>query len=285
MKLILGTVQFGLNYGINNSNGKPSESQVFEMLDFAYQNDIDTLDTADAYGDAIDIIGRYHKSRTHINFKINSKFQLRDNLLSEKLDLSLKILDVKFINTYFFHDFKDYKNNNSIFETLNKFKIENKIKKIGISIYDNFQLQEVINDPRIDVIQLPYNLLDNYNIRGSLLEKAKKNKKEIQVRSVFLQGLFLKELNSIPKKINNLKPYLVKISEISNHFSISIDKLALQYALSEKNIDNVIIGSDNISQLKKNIKFSNEKLDITTLEEVNKIQVIETDLLFPYNWI
>ena len=59
--IILGTVQFGINYGINNHSGKPTDSQVFEILETAWDNGVNTLDTADAYGEAIRIISSYHQ--------------------------------------------------------------------------------------------------------------------------------------------------------------------------------------------------------------------------------
>ena len=72
-KIILGTAQFGLNYGINNSRGKPSESQVFEMLEYAQQHKVSMLDTADAYGNATSLLGTYNKLNPG-KFLINTKF-------------------------------------------------------------------------------------------------------------------------------------------------------------------------------------------------------------------
>ena len=43
-KIILGTVQFGLEYGINNINGKPDKETVFEILSSAYDNGIKYFD-------------------------------------------------------------------------------------------------------------------------------------------------------------------------------------------------------------------------------------------------
>ena len=59
-KLILGTVQFGLNYGINNTIGMMSEDKVFELLENAYDLGITTLDTAEAYGNAHSVISNFH---------------------------------------------------------------------------------------------------------------------------------------------------------------------------------------------------------------------------------
>ena len=60
-KLILGTVQFGLDYGINNKSGIPSSNIIKQILDYAMSNGIEILDTAEAYGISQQRIGQYHQ--------------------------------------------------------------------------------------------------------------------------------------------------------------------------------------------------------------------------------
>ena len=83
-KLILGTVQFGLDYGINNRLGKPSKQKVFEILDYASQNEIKILDTADTYGSATELLGNYNNSNSS-RFLINTKFKKSDLSLKKQL--------------------------------------------------------------------------------------------------------------------------------------------------------------------------------------------------------
>ena len=63
-----------------------------------------------------------------------------------------------------------------------------------------------------------------------------------------------------------------------------MEHLALQYSLSDKNIDNVIIGVDSLMQLKRNILFYDVKIKNELLNAINEINVIETDMLLQYNW-
>ena len=73
-ELCLGTVQFGMKYGINNTLGQPSEENVFEMLDTAFENGIRVIDTARAYGTAETVLGRYFASGKNVyTVKIISK--------------------------------------------------------------------------------------------------------------------------------------------------------------------------------------------------------------------
>lgn len=282
-KLILGTVQFGLNYGINNLNGKPSSKEVFGILDAASEQGIESLDTADAYGNSIEQIGLYHQKRTH-RFKILSKFKcVKEGELFDHAKNSLNKLHIPFFEVYSYHSFEDYLNQKYLKDELLSLKSNGLIKKIGISVYTNKELLQVISDDEIDVIQLPYNLLDNQNIRGTYIKEAKDNNKEIHIRSVFLQGLFFIDESSIPEKLIPLKPYIRKIKLYCEKESINMQSLALNYAIYNKHIDHVLIGVDTKSQLLNNIDSIANLNDAFNYINQN-INVKEMELLNPVNW-
>jgi uncharacterized protein len=282
-KLILGTVQFGLDYGINNTIGKPSKIEVFRLLDIAYEKGIRSLDTADAYGDSIDIIGDYHRTKRN-KFKILNKFRgVGTGEIGKIAEYTLGRLDIDRFEVYSFHSYADYLDNKFVLNELNKLKKKGLVNKIGISVYTNSEIEKVIVDKDLDVIQLPYNILDNSNLRGILIDKAKGYGKEIHVRSVFLQGLFFTDFERFPEKLNPLKLYIQNILDICKAESSDIHSLALSYAVFNKNINNVLIGVDSKTQLLKNIESiqNNQKVfDIIN----NKIFVKETELLNPVNW-
>ncbi|HUH73454.1 MAG TPA: aldo/keto reductase [Chitinophagales bacterium] len=282
-KLILGTVQFGVDYGINNSIGKPSLNQTYDILSKAKEKGINTLDTADAYGNATEVIGGYLKEHPN-SFSINTKFNHLNTPLRDQVIKSLEQLNCTVIENFFFHNFNLYKTYPNTIDELSRLKEEKLIKNIGISVYENSEFEEAINNDIIDVIQLPYNLLDNSNQRGELMALAKKKNKSLQIRSVFLQGLFFMNLENINGKLSKLNPYLLKLHEISKRFKIPMEHLALQYATQQNLIDNVIIGIDSEDQLNNNILALNTILSEEVIEEINKINVREVELLYPKNW-
>lgn len=283
MKLILGTVQFGLDYGINNSNGRPSEFQVFEMLNYAHSNGLTKLDTAEAYGNASELIGNYNVNNPE-KFIINTKFIGGDLDVSKQLNTSLKQLNTDFIDVYFYHSFDDFINYPNLKSQLHDLKEQGLIKKIGLSVYENDEFIKACNSDLIDVIQFPFNLLDNLSQRGAHIKRAKNRGKELHIRSVFLQGLFFKPLSDFPLKLKPLLPYIERIHEIAEIARVSIEQLALSYALQQSEIDNVIFGVDSIKQLKKNIEMSKMEIAYDIIEAVNKISVKEIELLYPKNW-
>lgn len=279
-KLILGTVQFGLNYGINNTQGKPEKENVFQILSYAYERGIRYLDTAELYGNAHDLIGEFHKLYPAKKFEIITKFPHEfESSLDDKIYTYLDQLAVSHLHAILFHSFDSYVKHRS---ELNG-KI-NKVVKIGVSVYTNAQMEEVINDAIIDIIQLPFNLFDNKNLRGEFLKKAKEKNKIIHTRSAFLQGLFFMKKNS-PNKIRvKLEKELDIISDISLKYSISIGSLALNYCLRQPQIDGVLIGVDSLAQLKENIEHAESNVSDEYMKEINAIRIDDIELLNPSLW-
>ena len=283
--IILGTVQFGLEYGINNNSGKPSEIRVFEILDTAWKNGIDTLDTADAYGNAINLISNYHKVSGNV-FNINTKVKNVDVFgINDKIKSDLFLLQCTKINALFFHSYSEYKESGNNLCELLKAKEEGLVISIGVSIYTNEELLDVINDSKIDIIQLPYNLLDNDFHRGSLLKLAKEKGKKIQVRSVFLQGLFFLKSNEVPEKLAILKPFIAKIEKIAKLLNISKESLCLLYPNDQAYIDEIIIGVDTKEQLLRNLESLNKFLPSAVKNEIDQISVNPSSILYPPNWL
>ncbi len=282
-KLILGTVQFGLAYGINNTLGKPSKQEVFNILLAAKDSGITMLDTADQYGNSPALIGEF--KRTHAKeFLINTKFKVNNTSIHSQLDSSLEVLGVSSVEVYFYHSFEEFIKYPAVKLELVKLKEASKLKKIGVSVYTNSEIEIATKTHEIDVIQIPFNLLDNKAQRGYWLSKAKENGKIIQTRSAFLQGLFFKEIESFPTYLLPLQKYVIQLQSLASQSGLSMENICMSYVLGQPGIDQVIIGVDNSDQLKQNLTYSKHILDDKIVKEIDAIKVIETDLLYPINW-
>ena len=283
-KLILGTVQLGLNYGINNSKGKPSRKNAFAILEEAYSQGIKYLDTAAAYGDSEEVIGSFH-STSQKQFSILTKFHTKgDDQIAKLISSALKRLNVPEIEVLFFHSYQDFKANFKMVEGLLVEVKAGRINKIGVSVYTNEEIEDLLDFNDVKVIQAPFNLLDNGSKRAEIFERAKASGKEIYTRSVFLQGLFFKDTESLPERLIPLKEHLQKIAALAKASNLSIASLALNYALSKNYIDGVLIGVDNVQQLKSNMEVLEQTLPLDIVEEIDKIEVNNIKLLNPAEW-
>lgn len=281
-KLILGTAQFGLRYGVNNSLGKPDKNTVFEILSLAYDLGIRILDTAEAYGDAHSLIGEFHNVYPNKKFGVITKLPHNfSGNLSEKIDEYLSDMNIQSLKALLFHSFESYKSNRSTVDIINS-EMSNHVEYIGVSVYTNEQIEYVIEDTAIDIIQLPFNLFDNMAQRGKLIAKAKQRNKILHTRSAFLQGMFFME--QLTKVTEPLWAELKTIRDISKELHISIGTLALCYCLQQHAIDNVLIGVDTVEQLKQNINSIKTKIDHKYITKIDSILVKNQDLINPSKW-
>lgn len=287
-KIILGTVQLGLDYGVNNQHGKPSKDQSFEILKVAYDNGIHVLDTAEAYGNSQEVIGEFHKAFPNKNFKVITKLSANHNLTREDFIPNIiencKILGVKKLHGFMFHNYDSFVKNISFYDEILKAKEIGLIDYAGISLYSNEEIEIIVSEYyKFDFIQIPFNLLDNDSKRKEVILKAKSKNIDIHTRSVFLQGLFFSSISNLSKKMTPLIPHLKNINEIRKSSGLSIEEIALHYVLQKEYIDHVLVGVENVSQLKSNISTFKKKIDIPH-KDLNKIDILEVDLLNPSNW-
>lgn len=282
-KLILGTVQFGLSYGINNQNGiLISEKEVHEIFKKAISFGINILDTAAGYGEAESRIGAFHSENPM--FKVITKFSKKEGENWEKsLKTSLDKMNLDCVETVMFHSYDAYLENRNNLSAINAAK-GRLFKKLGVSVYTNEEILALQEVEEIDVVQLPFNLLDNDYQRGEFLIELKKLGKEIHTRSCFLQGLFFMGEEIIPENLKSLIPWLRQIKNIAKENSIAIGHLALQYVINKNYIDGVLFGVDSIEQLNQNIQWADKKLLEEIYVQIDKIKVPDPGLLNPSQW-
>lgn len=281
-KIVLGTVQFGLDYGINNNSGRVGANEVNSILSLASALGIRCIDTSYAYGESELSIGDSLLNNP-ISFDIISKCPKTENSVASLFDESLIRLKKDKLYGYLVHNFEFYRSNPDIWEAFQTLKNKGRVSKIGFSIYSVDQLQFLLdNNVLFDLIQFPYNIFDRQF--QPYLKQLKNNGVEIHTRSVFLQGLFFKDPNTLEGNLIALKPYLQALQSYCMSRDIEIQQLALNYVVANPNIDGVLIGVDNINQLQSNAHALNQQIITEDIEFINSIQICETDLLNPVNW-
>jgi len=283
-KIALGTVQFGLDYGINNLTGKIPKNEVFEILDYAHKSGINVIDTSYAYGDSESVLGEYLK-RSGIKFKVVSKLPgNKDDKSFEIFHETLNHLNKNKIYGYLIHNFDFYLKNSRIWADLRKIKQQGKVQKIGFSLYYPEELEYLLKKKvTFDLIQVPYSIFDQ---RFSVFfQQLKKKNVEIHIRSVFLQGLVFKEINTLPKRFLKIKRKLETLKKLAGDLAIPVSSLCLNFAALNPFIDKVVIGVDNIANLKENL--NNLKYQVKTKKIYNKLLKLKEEdenIILPVNW-
>ena len=283
-KLMLGTVQFGLDYGVNNLSGRVPKKEVFDILNTAAKNDVLDLDTAVAYGQSEQVIGDFLKSNKN-NFNIVSKLPLCDSSqVSKHVFGSLNRLGLKKIYGYLFHDFNHFQKDPKILDELLLLKNEDYICKVGFSLYFPRELEWLLNNNvPFDIVQVPFSVFDQ---RFSRLFPLLKNRGvQIHTRSVFLQGLVFKKEDDLQDRFLKLKPKIKKLNNLAEFRQISVADVCLSFALLNEYVDKVIIGVDCKSHFEDNLnslkKFFSEKYD---LNDFYGLQENDEKVILPINW-
>jgi len=286
-KIALGTVQFGIDYGVNSVDGQVRPEEVKKILSYAHSKNIDLLDAAPAYGNSEKILGRMDIS----NFKVVTKTRHFG---------SLKITnnDVKLLNNDFHHSLKDLKQDGvygvlihnaddllkpgaeKLFDKLQELKQAEKIVKIGVSVYNHSQLQPILDNFDIDLVQLPFNILDRRMIDSGMLAALHSKGTEVHARSVFLQGLLLMSEQNRPDKFNRWSSLWKIWHEWLNDNQITALEATIRHAISMPEISKVLVGVDTKDQLKEIMVASDGILPNIPTE----LYTNDVNLLNPSNW-
>jgi aryl-alcohol dehydrogenase-like predicted oxidoreductase len=256
VRLALGTVQFGLPYGVANKSGQVSQNEAQSMLRIASENGIDTLDTAIAYGESEKCLGEVGVE----NFKLVTKLPAMpngcldiNNWGHEQVSSSLVRLGVGQIYALLLHKTEDLlgPNGRKLYVALDSLKEKGLVKKIGLSIYSPNELEALKNDFSFDLVQAPFNLIDQRLLHSGWMQKLKDNGVEIHTRSAFLQGLLLMKEIDIPPKFSPWKHLWKKWHDWLDENNISALRASLAFSLSFSEIDRVVVGADSLSQLQQ----------------------------------
>ena len=281
MKIALGTVQWGLDYGIANTNGIPDDKGLTNILSMALDNKINLLDTAAQYGNAEKRLGQLATAENKIITKIGSFSD--SNSLKIQLENSFQNLKRVCIYGCLFHNSNELLENKQYWSELLNYKKTGKIKKIGYSLYHPEVLVALLEEGFLpDIVQIPYSILDRKF--EPYFELLKEKGVEIHVRSVFLQGLYFKNPNQLSKKLSILKSVLNEIQNICKKNELNTSQFCLDFIRQNDNIDYAIIGIESETQLKEIIQVNNCELNWDSiLKSLNKF-VVEKKLLNPSNW-
>ena len=281
-KIILGTAQFGTNYGIANKSGKIKYNEIFKILNYLKKNKINSLDTASSYIKSEKEIGKYFK-KTKKKFEITTKFTFKNKeKIQSQFKKSLDSLGYA-PNTVLAHSYQDYLNPN-FHKEINIIKKKYLIKNIGVSLYNVAELNKILNYKKPDLIQIPLNILDKRFLNKKIIKTLKRKNIKIQIRSVFLQGLFFKKKKFIFKNFKNIKKKYERLLQIANSEKMHLGYLSLNWAFNLKEIDYIILGVDSFAHLKKNLNIIKKKLSKKTYSQIDKINVNNNIIIKPYLW-
>lgn len=292
MILGLGTVQFGLDYGITNMAGRPPLDSVRAILDHASRSGIHTLDTAALYGESESVLGQA-LPRPH-RFGIVSKTLPLDMALSEKdaiaqvtsgIGRSLQRLGETCLNGLLVHRPDDLLGpmGDALFKALSSQREQGFVRKIGVSVYTPQEALTLLERYPIEIIQLPLNPLDQRHLREGSLHALAAAEVEIHVRSAFLQGLLLAPSKSLPGGLEALAPAMSDWQSLLLTEQLSPLQGCLGFLSGIPAVSVAVCGTTSLSEWQE-IVAANASAPALPTEIFKKLPVLDDKLIDPRFW-
>lgn len=262
MKIALGTVQFGLPYGIANQAGQVARSEAKAMLRLAAANGIDTLDTAIAYGESEVCLGEAGVQSFNLVTKLPALPVSCGDVrawVREQLAWSLRRLGLPGVHGLLLHRSADLlgKDGAMLWHALEDLRNSGLVRKIGVSVYAPSELEAVARLYRLDLVQAPFNIVDRRLSTSGWLDRLKDDGVEVHTRSVFLQGLLLMPPSSLPPEFSSWHALFGRWHSWLSANDTPALQACLSFPLGYPQIDRVVVGADSVQQLQQVIDFAN----------------------------
>jgi len=291
MKLGIGTVQFGLDYGISNTGGRCPPEEVARILARASKFDIRLLDTAAAYGHSEHVLGETLPAGDHFQVvtKLGPFDQTRPAIELEKtfeaeFEASRRRLGYRQLHGLLLHHFSDVQSahGDALFDALRAVKDRGEVRKIGVSVYSAEQIDYVLDRYEIGLIQLPLNILDQRLIESGHLRKLRERGVEIHARSAFLQGLLLMEPETVPAYFEPIRPLLLALHSAAAAAGLSLLSTLLAYVKGTNAVDTVVVGVNSEAELVEIAEVWNSAPNLPF--DAGQFSVSDAAFLNPANW-
>jgi len=287
-QMMLGTVQFGMPYGIANQTGQPEYRDVVAIVDAAVSGGVNCFDTAAAYGQSEEILGRALKElgishKVAVVTKVRpltseelANPRLAESAIQASIELSLQRLQLDCLPIVLFHRECDAK----FLDILAGLRDEGKLKHFGVSCGNiPGTAADFVSGGHASALQIPANIVDHRHFRSGIIQNSVSQNVAIFIRSVYLQGLLAMAEETIPDKLRGILPERQRLTSIAEDSGLSLMELALRYILTSLGITSVLTGVETLEQVEQNLlTFARGRLsedilsaihqDVTELPEV-----------------
>jgi len=284
-RIALGTAQFGLAYGIANQQGWISRSEAQAILKYAAANNIDTLDTAIAYGASEARLGEIGVETWRVVSKLPAIPEGCHKVgawVWKSVQESLRRLRLDKLHSILLHQPLQLLNGQGevLYRAMEDLKARNLVQGFGISIYDPKELDALCGAYQFDFVQAPFNVLDRRLIHSGWLSRLAQKGIELHVRSVFLQGLLLMRGEDRPPKFRRWQNLWDRWNAWLQETGLTPLMVCIRYALSFPEISKVIVGVDRLNQLKEILSVA----EGPTPEVPAELQCSDINLINPTFW-
>ena len=286
--IIIGTAAFGLPYGLSNNNFPVELDKIKSIINTADEQKLLEYDTAPSYGKSETLLGKYTQKEILISTKTHQinkeKISSEDiKIISNTFKKSMKSTNRNIFENLYIHSPSDLINQGGeyVYEWLENLKYNKHINKIGVSVFHIKDLETILKKYKIDVVQIPLNLFDQRFLKSGMISNLRSLNIEINIRSIYLQGLLLKPMNKIPKYFDEFKKYFDQVDDFISQMGLSRIQLCFLFVKQISEVNKIIIGFKNKNQISDLLSI--DKMDIN-LPNLSYLASNEINLIYPTKW-
>jgi len=257
-RLGLGTVQFGLDYGVSNTRGRVPQDDVAKILDLALSAGISVLDTAGLYGESEAVMGAYIASDA--GFRIVTKTppvrgaKVTDTDVDEfRLMYARSLARLKRDSIYglLVHHGSDLlkPGAEALIDVLRELKGTGLVERIGVSVYTGAEIDGILDRFIPDIVQLPINIVDQRLMASGHLARLDAMGIEVHARSLFLQGLLLSDPDKLPAYFRPYADVLKQLAAKARSLKLTPLEACLSFGLGCPEIDVLLVGVTSPGEL------------------------------------
>lgn len=238
-----------------------SESEAIALLHAATESGVTFFDTARLYGTSETTMGKAFRDRreqvvleTKCRQLRNGNGELPDGttlkkIIKTSLLESLTALQTDYVDVFMLHQADlGILENEEIPRVLADLRAQGAIRSTGVSTYSVEETQKAIDTGVWDVIQLPFNLMDQR--QAALFSLAEENGVGIVIRSVLMKGLLTSKGRQLHPALVEVETHIRWFEELVAEPVPDLSTLAIRFALAFPEVSSILVGIDKLSTLR-----------------------------------
>jgi aryl-alcohol dehydrogenase-like predicted oxidoreductase len=290
-RLILGTAQFGMPYGVTNRHGQVSAYEVNAILIHARDAGVTMIDTAAGYGTSEETLGfclpdlPSLKVITKIPSVISETVAATDTQrIRDSISRSLDRLRRDKVHGLLTHHGADLlkPGGERIVELLESLKQEGTTACLGVSVYDADEIDRILKMMRPDIVQLPVNLFDQRLVQSGHIAMLREAGIEIHGRSTFLQGILLTKASELPEYFRHFVGQFALYERFIDEHKLPRLVACLGFMIEQSGVDRVIVGVTTRKELAEILAVLRRQF---ALPPMNKLACSDASLVDPRRWV
>ncbi|HLD47951.1 MAG TPA: aldo/keto reductase, partial [Desulfobaccales bacterium] len=291
-RLVLGTAQLGMPYGIANSTGQPDFDTAVAIIKTAWECGIREFDTAQAYGESEAVLGKALSSLgiandARIITKLDPKLDPRQGQdIKKAVHRSLERLQLSRLFGLMLHREEWLDDlDRGLESALQALVLDGSVQHLGVSLYTPAMALRALKSDIVDMIQVPANILDRRFADAGVVTLANEKRKQVYIRSVFLQGLLLMKPEDLPVNMGFAKATLSEIDNLCAQYKYSRQQLALLYIKCKYPQARTIVGAETLTQVEQNINiWINNHISTSEIKASDSWSVVDERIINPSLW-